>query len=218
MVRGLKKTGDVLARSDLVPPARRARGGGILRDRPEATAARSGRRARGAVRVEPARVGGPPVAVRDHPEPRAATRSAADQADTAGARGPGRRRGDVGRSGAMTKRRASGVDEDPRRRFSTRPGERGLEQDDGPLVERRRLCMEAPLGVEPREGDQERGEIEVRGAQRALGGRQRLPVEGLGLLRAGAGRPRGPPGRSGSSPGARRRAGSGRRGPIASSS
>ena len=47
----------------LVPPARRARGGGVLRDRREAAASRTGRRARGAVRVEPARVGGPPVAV-----------------------------------------------------------------------------------------------------------------------------------------------------------
>ena len=65
---------------------------------------------------------GEPDDGRGRPEPRAATRSAADQADTAGARGPGRRRGDVGRSGAMTKRRASGVDEGPRSPRSTRPG------------------------------------------------------------------------------------------------
>ena len=47
----------------LVPPARRPRGGGGLRERAEAPASRTSRRARGAVRVEPARMGGPPVAV-----------------------------------------------------------------------------------------------------------------------------------------------------------
>ena len=71
MVLGLKKTGDVLARSDLCHLHDGARGGGVLRDRPEAAAAGSGRRARGAVRVEPARVGGPPVAVGDHQRPSA---------------------------------------------------------------------------------------------------------------------------------------------------
>ena len=45
--RPLVHSDDALAaRPDLVPPARRARGGGILRDRPEATAARSGSAAR----------------------------------------------------------------------------------------------------------------------------------------------------------------------------
>ena len=38
---------------------------------PKLQASRSGRRARGAGRIEPARVGGPPVAVRDHQRPSA---------------------------------------------------------------------------------------------------------------------------------------------------
>ena len=50
-----------------------------------------GRRVRGAVRVEPARVGGPPVAVRDHqwpsaPEVRRLLRQAVDQGDRVTAR------------------------------------------------------------------------------------------------------------------------------------
>ena len=47
MVRGRKKPGDLLARSDLCHLHPRTRGGRILRDRREAAVSRSGRRTRG---------------------------------------------------------------------------------------------------------------------------------------------------------------------------
>ena len=72
MVKGLRKTGDLLARSDLCPPTPWARGGGVLRDRRTAAGAGAGRRARGPVRVEPARVGRSPVAVGSQQRPSAA--------------------------------------------------------------------------------------------------------------------------------------------------
>ena len=63
MVRGLRKPGDLLARSDLCHLHDGREEAEACAIEPKLQRQRTRRRARGAFRVEPARMGGPPVAV-----------------------------------------------------------------------------------------------------------------------------------------------------------